>query len=170
MRFSKRNTFTKNKKIDLTIKYKQRIDLKPRGLWYSYYGSWYNWAVDEMPKMLFKYNHKIEIKKDSLISIRKKDINKILLLDNKKDIITFSKRYGIINFDNDYIFINWNLVSKDYGGVEFNPYLKNDYDIMDKYIWYRTIDVSSGCIWNLDSIISKTEIVYEKRKKEYVRI
>jgi hypothetical protein len=169
MRFSKRNTFTKNKKIDLTIKYKQRVFLKPTGLWYSYYGNWYNWALDGLPEMLFKYNHKIEIKKDSLISIRKKDINKILLLDNKKDVITFSKRYGVNKFNNGFIYIDWNFVSKDYGGIEFNPYLKEDYDIMD-YIWYSSIDVSSGCIWNLSYIISNTELVYEKRKKEYVRV
>jgi hypothetical protein len=171
MRFSKRNTFTKKKNIDLKIKYNQKISLKPVGLWYSYYGAWYNWALDEMPKMLYKYNHKLIIKKEYLITIREKDSNKILLLDNKKDISIFTKKYGIYK-NGECFYINWCLVSEDYGGIEFNPYLLDSCkkSIELDFLWYNTIDVSSGCIWNLHPIISNTELVYKKDKNEYIRV
>lgn len=30
--------------------------------------------------------------------------------------------------------------------------------------------MASGCIWNTDAIIKNTELIYEKKKEEYVKV
>jgi len=50
------------------------------------------------------------------------------------------------------IFIDWIKVQKDYSGIEFNNYDKTEYLYKPEYLWYTTIDVLSGCIWNLKLI------------------
>ena len=64
----------------------------------------------------------------------------------------------------DY-FINWDQVSKDYGGIEICPYLKE----RDHYNWYSGFDVASGCIWNTKAIIKNSELIYEEKKGKYVK-
>ena len=65
--------------------------------------------------------------------------------------------------------INWKEVAKDYGGIEISPHLPKVIGDID-YLWYWTFDVASGCIWNIESIIKDTEMVYEKKKGVYVEV
>ena len=80
-----------------------------------------------------------------------KPYKKLILLDNKKNVY----------FDNNTI--DWQKVAKKFGGIEFNPYthqvikrIKNGKKQI-LIMWYNTIDVPSGCIWNLKPIVENVE-------------
>lgn len=180
MRLPKRNKIDKNKKINFNFGkvYKQsKNGIKPRGFWYSCYNDWYNWVSGEMPEWLYKYIHKININSKVLTDIENKNKDKILVINNLKDFDIFNKRYGHLdkNENNNNIFsnnmkwknylVNWDKVSKDYGGIEICPYLTQ----RKHYLWYNTFDVASGCIWNTKAIIKNSELIYEKKKGKYVK-
>lgn len=178
MKFPKRNKICKNKRFNLKQNYTQTTTFKPNGLWYAYYSGWYNYImINEMPKRLHKYIHKVEINKNILTDINHKDKNKLLLIKNTKDFDKFHKKYRVIRpemlgwisksskkFNNDLI--DWQKVANDFGGIEFYPYLEN----RKNYLWYNTLDIASGCIWNLTKIINKTTPVYKKVKNVYQKI
>lgn len=117
MELPKRNFISENKQIDLNVKYKQKGDFKPIGLWYSCYSSWYNWVTENMNQGLEKYIHKLNLNYGVLTTINNKNPNKILVINN---LIDFNK------FELEYLqpcqFINWHKVSKNYGGIEICPY------------------------------------------------
>ena len=92
-----------------------------------------------MPHWLHKYVHKIN--KNVLTNIKNKNENKnkLLVINTIKDFDIFNKKYRYIGFfeknnfwsnkkDESYM-INWNEVSKDFGGIEICPYLlkRNNY-------------------------------------------
>ena len=179
MRLPIRNKIDINKKINFDLKeYKQHLDIKPNGFWYSCYSGWYNWISIELPTHLHKYIHKININKNVLTNIRKKNKDKILLINNINDLKLFNKKYGFVyKYNKDGIkgqmeMIKWDKVAIDYGGIEFNPYLKKkDYYLSkDYYLWYSAIDDAGGCVWNIKSIIKNSELIYEKKKNKYVKV
>lgn len=59
---------------------------------------------------------------------------------------------------NYYKYPRWDLIATQYDGVEF-PNFKATY----KYFWYDSIDVSSGCIWNIDAIKSFELLAIKKK-------
>ncbi len=177
MRLPKRNKIDRNKKIKFNFekKYKQREDgIKPNGFWYSCYNDWYN-STQLEGMFQYKYIHKIEIKNNVLINIKKKDKDKILVINNEKDFNIFNKKYGYKSSYNkkfweekgggNYL-IKWENVANDYGGIEICPYLKKK----RYYLWYSTFDVASGCIWNIKSIIKGSKLIYQYKKGEYVKV
>jgi hypothetical protein len=118
-----------------------KYDFKPNGLWYSINDEWYQWISYNMPSKLKKYKFELEI-----------DFSRIIVLKDSKTLKEFVDIYGFNELN--LVFIDWEKVSEDYDGIEFSPYFKNN--ILDfKNIWYNTIDVESGCIWNLDIILKK---------------
>ena len=169
--------------------------VKPSGFWYSCYNSWYNWTEMNDGFGHHKYIHKININSKILTDIENKNKDKLLVINNLKDFYIFNKRYGhkaVIQYppggspkrrfgdpDNTtpdihpraykdktkYVFINWDKVSKDYGGIEICPYLPQ----RKHYLWYSSFDAASGCIWNTKSIIKNSELIYEKKKGKYVK-
>jgi thiaminase len=89
-----------------------------------------------------------------------------------RDFEVFHKRYSKklkIIYSNEFIsneFINWKKVAKDYGGIEICPCIP----VYKKYIWFALWDVASGCVWNTESIIKNTELIYEKKGKKYIEV
>ena len=161
MRFPKRNIITYKTTFDLKKKYKQNNGAKPVGIWYSYYGSWYKFIIDNnMNEELHDNIYKINIKKDKLTNINLKDKDKILLINNVKDFDKFTKKYKTKNK-----LINWKDVANDFGGIEIAPYFSEKRFTY----WYYPWDVASGCIWNLD-IIKNIELSFKKVKGEYKKI
>ena len=59
--------------------------------------------------------------------------------------------------------IDWQKVSKKFGGIEFNPYkhqvIKPIKDGKKQILimWYNTVDVPSRCIWNLKPIVENIQ-------------
>lgn len=114
--------------------------------------------------------YKINIKSNIITDIWNKD-------KNISDFEVFHKRYSkklkIIHsnefISNEFIsneFINWKKVAKDYGGIEICPCIP----VYKKYIWFALWDVASGCVWNIESIIKNTELIYEKKGKKYIKV
>ena len=80
-----------------------------------------------------------------------KPYKKLSLLDSKENVY----------FDNNTI--DWQKVSKKFGGIEFNPYIHQVINQIKNgakkiiIIWYTTVDISSGCIWNLKPIVDNIQ-------------
>lgn len=189
----KRNIITNHKIIDKSkLKYKQyRHSLKPNGMWYSLYSSWYNHITfQDMDYKIKDYIHKIELNENIFTNLQNPDPNKILQIKNLDDVAIFTRKYKIakgnrkkMNMDPkskiyfNYSEIDWKKVAKDYGGIEFYPYIKYSSLFFNKkhleiYIWYQAIDISSGCIWNTKSIIHTIKLMYKKdlKTKYYISI
>ncbi len=163
----RRNKITKE--IHIVIhKYQQNISLKPDGIWYSCGNSWYTWIIEEnMTEFLYKYIHKVNIPNDAITNIKNKNKNKLLVIKNINDFDIFNKKYGIIQNSGSTVnqYIDWISVSKDYGGIEICPLIRS----RTNYTWYSTWDVASGCVWNIQPIVKKIELIYEKKKGQYVK-
>lgn len=110
----------------------QEIDIKPNGLWFGIRDHWIRWVKSEMP----------EWKEPNLTSLEI-DKNKLLIIDTVEKIQEFDQTYGI-DFSTFRV-INWKQVAKQYDGILFPVYFRDQRRI---YIWYNVIDIPSGCIWN----------------------
>ena len=59
--------------------------------------------------------------------------------------------------------IDWQKVSKKFGGIEFNPYIHQAINPIKNgkktimIMWYYTVDIPSGCIWNLKPIVENIQ-------------
>ena len=188
----KRNIITNHKIIDIELKYKQyKQSLKPNGLWYSLYSSWFNHIIfQDMDYKIKDYIHKIELNKNIFTNLQNPDSNKILLIKNLNDVAIFTRKYKTekgkrkkMNMDPNskiyfnYSVIDWEKVAKDYGGIEIYPYIKYSSLFFNKKhleicIWYHAVDISSGCIWNTKSIIQTIKLMYKKdlKTKHYISI
>ena len=149
------------KKINL--RKKQSIGYKPIGFWYSCNDEWLKWLRSEMPHWEGEYYYKINI-----------DDGKMLKLSNFKELIEFTKKYGIkeqynlkgpeeLNFK--HINIDWPLVAKQYSGIEICPYI---FQARLKLLWSYGWDVASGCIWNKNAIHSIELVNKPQKGKEAV--
>jgi hypothetical protein len=168
MKLPDRNKILKTKKI-IYKPYKQSINLKPAGVWYSCGNKWYAWCKKEgMENYLHKYIHQININKTNITTVKNKDKNKLLIIKCIKDFDTFNKRYGV---KTDLLktgkmvdqLIDWSKVARDYGGIEICPYFAT----RRKLLWYSAFDVAGGCVWRVSSIIKDTKVIYKKEKDKY---
>jgi hypothetical protein len=63
----------------------------------------------------------------------------------------------------DHNTIDWQKVAKKFGGIEFNPYIHQVINPIKNgakkiiIIWYTTVDIPSGCIWNLKPIVENIQ-------------
>ena len=167
------------------ITYTQRNGIKPSGLWLAPEKSlensytFFDWGVGENVRVcknirnnnnvvstdisIDKYNSLFCAYRDTPLS---SDSGKILILQ-PHDVIPFSRSYSDDSKKILGDFPDWSIVAKEYSGIFFRPYDKND--LMEKYkdqiedndynnmgflkfetSWYRTIDGESICIWDLD--------------------
>jgi len=103
----------------------------------------------------YKIFHKIELNENIFTNLQNPDPNKILQIKNLDDVAIFTRKYKIakgnrkkMNMDPNskiyfnYSVIDWEKVAKDYGGIEFNPYIKYSGFFFNKkhleiYIWYN---------------------------------
>lgn len=112
-----------------------------------------------------------------------------MVINKEEDIKKFTKKYRdksikfektVLKANNspkliiDYSIIDWEKVTKDYGGIEFCPYIPINIGDSKKtnyiYNWYNTIDVSSGCIWNVKDILNSSQIIYKKVKNKFEKV
>lgn len=146
---------------------KKKTSFKPIGLWYSCGMGWYNFCLD----------NNFGVYKDCNIYQLEIDKSKILSINTIPKLKKFHNKYK--ETKNNYEFIKWNEVYKEYYGIQFCPFLKTKFrketDYMQsKLLWYEMIDIDSGCIWNINAIKIFKNIGYipnkptdtEKKKKE----
>ncbi len=178
-----RSIITAEKAIDLDKIYDQKDNpsiFKPIGLWYAIGDSWYKFwyknhlEMKNLPKNLNIF--KLAICKNSFTSdIKNPDPNKILRIKTNDDVKLFTKLYRMKPYKKqtildskenvyfDHNTIDWQKVAKKFGGIEFNPYIhqviKPIKNGAKKIIitWYTTVDIPSGCIWNLKPIVENIQ-------------
>jgi len=140
--------FSKEKIINFKNVTEQQIDYKPKGLWYGFGNSWFNFLKWDAPKWFKNYNH---------IHILKPNQNNILSISSIEELSNFTNNYKIKN-EFDWNLIDWKKVSQYYSGIEINPYIYKAR--LDKnFGWYYGWDIASGCIWN-NNAIKSIELIY----------
>lgn len=176
MRFPRRNKIARSCDLDKNIKYKQIIDLKPRCYWYSLGKEWYNFWFEgnEMEKVKNQVVCEIKVKRNMFTTLEKKEKGKILVIDSFEDVKKLYKKYSklVKSEDSKYRLIDFNEVAKIYGGIEFRNYSKIKQQIFEfkklnqvrYYLSYLTVDVSSGCVWDLSLI----EVEKKGKLKDFV--
>lgn len=139
-------TNNSNWKIDRSIMYDQTKNFKPYGLWLSDENidngesGWYKWCIDNQFMLNdLKYKYKVIL-----------NIEKICVISNMTKLLDFDKQYK--QKDDEIIFpkINWKDVSNNYNGILISPYTYRKKELM----WHSLWDCSSGCVWNLSSIVN----------------
>lgn len=120
----------------------QKPGIKPTGLWYALGLEWIRWTASETPEWLGKYFYRLSVNESLLLQ-----------LATVRDTLLFAKRFSIP--PERGLYINWPEISSQYGGIEINPY---QWSLSNRFTWYNTWDVSSGCIWNPLAIISIEEV------------
>ena len=118
--------------------------MKPKGLWYDIDLSWIEWCNGNTD-WTYKNHFELEI-----------DESKILMIDTKQKLLNFDAEYSRkIDERISLHYVDWELVSKKYSGIEISPYR---YDCRFNLLWYYGFDIASGCIWNSDAIIAQKKI------------
>jgi hypothetical protein len=86
-------------------------------------------------------------------------INNNIIFDSKVNAIAKCDFYAKMDAAEVdlYKYKNWAWLAKNYDGVYFDF---NVNSVGYKYYWFKTIDVSSGCIWNISNI-TKINKVYK---------
>lgn len=137
-------------------------DFKPTGIWYGFGGAWLDWCIsNDFGKDHFEGNYLY------CMEIEEKEI---LVLCDKEEICNFSRKYTETIHSYGIEKVNWRLVQEKYKGIELPDYERiysPDWGV--DLLWHYGWDVSSGCIWDLDSIISieKVDIDLHKYWNDY---
>ncbi|AYV79179.1 MAG: hypothetical protein Faunusvirus4_20 [Faunusvirus sp.] len=159
-----------------TIKFTpQGLSFKPTGFWFAERFGWIDFIHDnfedsgiiKLTPTCFSisnnsYLYGVTIPTANRITVTdKSNKNKILLINTVDDLVTFTKKFHYTaprdKHGKKRWYINWKQVGNKYGGIiiptfkKLNEQLrkKNSHDVYDKkYLWFYTIDVSGGCIWN----------------------
>ena len=166
-RFPRRNKIAMGCDLDKNIKYKQIVNFKPYCYWYSLGDDWYKfWYEKELMGVVRnQVVCEIKIKRNMFTTLEKKEKGKILVIDSLEDVDEMNKKYSKVMKSLSMRLIDFNEVAKTYSGIEFRNYHKINKEIrtnrfkslprnsfLKRYSWYLTIDVNSGCVWDLDII------------------
>jgi hypothetical protein len=115
---------------------------KPHGLWYGFGDEWIDWTETAGPERKGEYIYEVDI-----------DSSNILQIKDYPEIARFTKEYGSSKqiIPGKIFSIDWSRIEYKYDGIEINPYLYHA-RLDDKFLWYYSWDVASGCIWNLEKV------------------
>jgi hypothetical protein len=133
----------------LTIQKKDLIQengWKPKGFWYSFGTEWIDWVRTEMPEWEKPHLFKIDV-----------DTTNILQLNNKSDFHEFVEKYSVNQKSSWMNMVDWDKVSKNYGGFEIPDY-GEIYSLRYEHMWLSSFDISSGCVWDLSLITNITKL------------
>jgi hypothetical protein len=131
---------SENSELDLNLTYEETFNsFKPRGLWYEINGSWKEWCEkNDFP--LGKYEHFLDTKDCNILKVKHySELEKFNTMSHLPANFTVLLKY-----------VNWKKVKELYDGIEFTNYSKT-FDLNEP-LWWNTIDVKSGCIWNLKNL------------------
>lgn len=141
---------------------------KPSGRWYSIYSAWVSWGEithgDHIHKITFHpkvhiFWNEFKYSRNNKYKIKEK----ILVLRTFEEIKEFTDEYIILY--KTHKFIRWKDVAEKCGGVEFRcfktiaTYIRK-HKLISRYLWYLTIDVSSGCVWD-HKLVKNIEYVFD---------
>lgn len=133
---------------------------KPLGLWFAGGDEWVKYVIDnDFNTTKYRYLYEVVV-----------DKNKMIHINDLKDLYEFSQKYGVRD---DYVLgIEWNRVvtSTKKCGLLIQPNLKSiltnykgfdDLAYFKDMEWYLTWDVSSGVVWNKKGIKS-FKLIYKQ--------
>lgn len=128
-----------------------KVDFKPKpALWYACGAEWLEFLVTNLPERLRPGMHlyAIGVKSTLLRDPIEPHPRRVLRISNTREFDRFERVYGSFapwqSFGDDK-YIDWNRVSKDFGGIEICPYL---WERRLSTGWYYPWDVASGAIWS----------------------
>jgi len=155
------------KRANPTTQRTNGITTKPDGKWYSLYAAWSNWGEVSKGKHIHRITFvpKVHISwQESRASGTLSCVQKIVVLRSFEDLQQFNQQYGVV-MHKKYVFIRWKEVAKDYGGIEFIHYKSITKHILNNelayaYIWYLSIEASSGCVWN-NALVKDIEYAFD---------
>jgi hypothetical protein len=79
-------------------------------------------------------------------------LNNNIIFTNPDDAAQMCKFYKFVDMPVErFKYKDWNVISKTHSGVLFNIWDISDERLM-KYMWYQSLDVASGCIWDTSAI------------------
>ena len=166
MRFPRRNKIDSRCHLDKNRNYRKIIGFKPQCYWYSLGDEWYKfwYEREEMQEVRDQVVCQVSVKRNSFTTLEKKEKGKILVIDSLDEIKKLNKRYSVVTKLKAKL-IDFNKLSETYGGIEFRNYSKIKKEINGNkrlnwrrdYLWYFSLDVSSGCVWDL-SLINVKEV------------
>lgn len=155
-------------KIDKLVNKKQENNMfwKPNGLYYAKGIEWLQFLKSGFGNDDISFNDEyLFINSDDLIIYEVKIKSNILVINSIDDLLgfgdkykaTFTKNHELYTINEYTNFIDWDKLSKDYDGIQFNNYYKIKEDItfekrMFKYTWFLGWDVNGGCIWNVADV------------------
>jgi len=133
----------------------QKIDVKPIGLWYSVGKDWLNFSHDSLP---FKYTHLYEVTIEPSRVLQVRTVEQTYQLyrqygatrkgsEKPRPPHMMDSKYDVL-FKDEEGRINWARVAERHAGVEFAPYHNELRLRQDLGMWYHTLDVESGCVWD----------------------
>ncbi len=130
-------------------RWRQTVDDKPEGLWYSVGADWERWCRGSGFRLnQLRYVHELRLTQGA----------RILHLRTAKAILDFAKRYRATSPPPLYTLlagiltgIDWPRVASEYQGIEIAPYQAS---LRTKQRWYYTWDAASGCVWDKKAITS----------------
>lgn len=141
----KRLINTDNRQLNLSKKYTQEMDMKPRGLWYSIDNEWLDWCKGNE---FYTAKGLIEIEIDT---------TQIMVIQTRQQLDLFIDKFGY-NLTSRVKYIDWQKLATVHSGVEFRDFYKirsGFRSLLDLPTWYYALDCSSGCIWDLSIIKSQ---------------
>lgn len=89
-----------------------------------------------------------------------------VIFDNAASAKKHCKFYSFVEPER-YKFKDWAAISAMYSGIVFNKFDPEDRGLM-YWIWYQSLDIESGCIWDV-SAIKSINLVYEKTVTGWVK-
>lgn len=154
--------------INIQCIFKKKKYSKPTGFWYSLKWFWLanqekgfhydqiDYSIDNnreyyVNENWFLYDIQIDDKTFTHIG-NKKGLDKIIQIQDYKDMVDFYEEYKHPESEDDEEFIDWKKVYMDYGGIELAVTHHEKY--LGKYTikWWAGWDIASGCVWNGDVI------------------
>lgn len=146
----KRVHHTRTEKLCTTRTYDQQPhELKPRGLWYAMGDAWADWCTAEEYADTGSMNcFELDL-----------DLENILVLDDTSRVREFAEEFTVQS-----CFIDWPEVVSRWKGIEIPDYTRFlGYE--PNMLWYHSLDVSGGCVWDL-SAVERVERINETCVKD----
>ena len=120
----------------------QGIDIRPFGLWYGVGEEWVGRA--EATGVWYEDTRYLyELRFDP-------QLDAILRVDTEERLANFARRFEVVLLSGMRL-VDWGKVARTYDGVQFAPFMEH---MAERYPWYAQMEVSSGCVWNPESIAS----------------
>jgi hypothetical protein len=124
---------------------------KPFGFWYAFGAEWLKWCMSENPHWIGRYVYEVEVEVSNYPTIDKVLSTNPEWLQQKFGYVrdNDTKHLYDAELDDFYAMIAWDELAKQVAGIEFSRY---DWDARERFMWYYSWDVASGCVWSSSAV------------------